>query len=125
MARYSPHSVIFDVSNLFNYRVDACTAPTMTSRVCVIGAGVSGLRCATVLLEHGVEVVMIEARDRIGGRVWIRPIEAKNFRLILCRLLSLMKWVQWKLICRFFVKPFPFTPRLTRHIVGRIGFIGR
>ena len=41
----------------------------MSYRVCIVGAGVSGLRCAGVLLEHGVEVVIVEARDRVGGRV--------------------------------------------------------
>ena len=41
----------------------------MAPHICIIGAGVSGLRCATVLLEHGYEVTMIEARNRVGGRV--------------------------------------------------------
>lgn len=35
----------------------------------IIGAGVSGLRCATVLLENDVDVTIVEARDRLGGRV--------------------------------------------------------
>ncbi len=34
----------------------------------IIGAGISGLRCADILLSRGVEVTIIEARDRIGGR---------------------------------------------------------
>ena len=38
-------------------------------RVGIVGAGVSGLRCATVLLENGWDVTIIEARDRLGGRV--------------------------------------------------------
>jgi NADPH-dependent 2,4-dienoyl-CoA reductase/sulfur reductase-like enzyme len=37
--------------------------------VCVVGAGAAGLRCADVLLQHGVKVTLLEARDRIGGRV--------------------------------------------------------
>ncbi len=37
--------------------------------VCVVGTGIAGLRCASVLLENGVRVTMLEARDRIGGRV--------------------------------------------------------
>jgi NADPH-dependent 2,4-dienoyl-CoA reductase/sulfur reductase-like enzyme len=37
--------------------------------VCVIGAGVAGLRCADILLQHGVKVTILEARDRVGGRV--------------------------------------------------------
>ncbi len=35
----------------------------------VIGAGLAGLRCAEVLIEGGAEVTILEARDRIGGRV--------------------------------------------------------
>ncbi|KAF2278722.1 amine oxidase [Westerdykella ornata] len=37
--------------------------------VCIVGAGVAGLRCADVLLQHGAKVTMIEGRDRIGGRL--------------------------------------------------------
>ena len=43
--------------------------------VCVIGAGMAGLRCADVLLEKGVEVTVIEGRGRIGGRVCATIIE--------------------------------------------------
>ena len=35
----------------------------------IIGAGLAGLRCAEVLVEEGVKVTIIEARDRLGGRV--------------------------------------------------------
>ncbi|MFD4421053.1 FAD-dependent oxidoreductase [Agromyces sp. NPDC058484] len=38
-------------------------------RVAVIGAGVAGLTAARALVEDGFEVVVIEARDRIGGRI--------------------------------------------------------
>ena len=41
----------------------------MSPYVGIIGAGVSGLRCASVLIEQGFDVTVIEARDRIGGRV--------------------------------------------------------
>jgi alanine dehydrogenase len=37
--------------------------------VCVIGAGVAGLRCADILLQHGAKVTILEGRDRVGGRV--------------------------------------------------------
>ncbi|KAL1869090.1 hypothetical protein VTK73DRAFT_3368 [Phialemonium thermophilum] len=35
----------------------------------VVGAGISGLRCADVLLANGFDVTILEARDRIGGRI--------------------------------------------------------
>ncbi|KAK8138801.1 polyketide synthase 1 [Apiospora sp. TS-2023a] len=35
----------------------------------IIGAGLTGLRCADMLLKHGFQVTIIEGRDRIGGRV--------------------------------------------------------
>ncbi|KAK3681429.1 hypothetical protein B0T22DRAFT_473404 [Podospora appendiculata] len=35
----------------------------------VIGAGVSGLRAADILLRHGFQVTILEARNRLGGRV--------------------------------------------------------
>lgn len=38
----------------------------------VIGAGFAGLRCAEILLDHGVQVTVLEARNRLGGRVsWV------------------------------------------------------
>ena len=39
-------------------------------RVCVVGAGVCGLRTAELLLSKGFEVSILEARDRIGGRLY-------------------------------------------------------
>ncbi len=36
----------------------------------VVGAGLAGLRCATDLVAAGREVVVLEARSRVGGRVW-------------------------------------------------------
>ncbi|GAB5372697.1 hypothetical protein AAMO2058_001687000 [Amorphochlora amoebiformis] len=38
--------------------------------VVVIGAGISGLTCAKDLQERGYQVLVLEARTRIGGRVW-------------------------------------------------------
>ncbi|KAL4866475.1 hypothetical protein BDV12DRAFT_187433 [Aspergillus spectabilis] len=35
----------------------------------IIGAGFAGLRCAEVLIAGGAQVTILEARDRLGGRV--------------------------------------------------------
>src|SRR6476469_9752690 len=38
--------------------------------VLVAGAGLAGLAAARDLLTRGAEVTVVEARDRVGGRVW-------------------------------------------------------
>lgn len=43
-----------------------------THDVVVIGAGASGLSAAAALAAAGRSVVVLEARDRIGGRIWTR-----------------------------------------------------
>ena len=44
-------------------------------KIHIIGAGVSGLIAATVLEQHGFSPVIIEATDRVGGRVKTDLIE--------------------------------------------------
>ncbi len=39
-------------------------------RVVVVGAGFAGLTAARELENAGVEVLVVEARDRVGGRAW-------------------------------------------------------
>jgi len=42
--------------------------------VIVIGAGMAGLTAARALAEAGLKVLIIEAQDRIGGRIWTKHI---------------------------------------------------
>ncbi|MEW1910298.1 FAD-dependent oxidoreductase [Kitasatospora sp. NPDC085895] len=46
----------------------ASRAPRTSSAV-VVGAGLAGLTAAAGLSAHGVEVTVLEARDRVGGRM--------------------------------------------------------
>ncbi|KAJ4302373.1 hypothetical protein N0V88_002517 [Collariella sp. IMI 366227] len=36
----------------------------------IVGAGFAGLRCADVLLKNGLRVTILEARNRLGGRIY-------------------------------------------------------
>jgi monoamine oxidase len=44
--------------------------PLSGTRVLVAGAGLAGLSAAFSLARHGADVRVIDARDRVGGRVW-------------------------------------------------------
>ena len=38
--------------------------------IIIVGAGISGLAAADNLIDSGKDVLILEARDRIGGRIW-------------------------------------------------------
>jgi monoamine oxidase len=48
--------------------------PGALGRVLVVGAGMAGLTFANALRNAGVEVLVLEARERIGGRLWTRDV---------------------------------------------------
>ena len=59
---------------IFSLSALADTKPIDSShehKVIIIGAGAAGLGAAQYLYQHGIkDILVIEARNRIGGRVW-------------------------------------------------------
>nr|WP_271208979.1 NAD(P)/FAD-dependent oxidoreductase [Rhodococcus wratislaviensis]GLK33409.1 putative putrescine oxidase [Rhodococcus wratislaviensis] len=49
--------------------------------VVVIGAGASGLTAANTLMAEGLSVTVLEARDRVGGRLWTDIIDGATLEL--------------------------------------------
>jgi len=54
-------------------------------RVVVVGAGLAGLMAARRLTQRGCEVVVLEARDRVGGRVWSQELVPGDPRTVIER----------------------------------------
>src|SRR4051812_23595214 len=41
-----------------------------TTEVLILGAGIAGIAAASELSRHGVRGTLLEARNRMGGRIW-------------------------------------------------------
>lgn len=53
----------------------ALPAAQETADVIVIGAGLAGLSAAHDVLKAGLSCIVLEARDRVGGKTWSTPID--------------------------------------------------
>lgn len=47
----------------------------------VVGAGFAGLTCARDLSRAGQRVLLVEGRDRIGGRTWTSVVNGENYEM--------------------------------------------
>ena len=54
-------------------------------RIVVVGAGFAGLIAACRLVQAGHEVIVLEARDRVGGRVWSQELVPGDPRTVVER----------------------------------------
>jgi monoamine oxidase len=51
----------------------------ITADVCIVGAGFAGLAAALRLKDAGASVVVLEARNRVGGRSWTNTMKDGTF----------------------------------------------
>lgn len=51
----------------------AKTASAFDADVVIVGGGFTGVTAARELTQNGASVVLLEARDRLGGRTWTKP----------------------------------------------------
>lgn len=58
------------------------TSSHLDADVIVLGAGISGLAAAAELVKRGNRVLVLEARDRIGGRIDSRAIGPQDGKAV-------------------------------------------
>lgn len=52
--------------------------PSNSVDVVIIGAGLAGLTAAHDVISKGYTCIILEARDRVGGKTWSQPIDGGN-----------------------------------------------
>src|SRR3954451_17738661 len=53
----------------------------ITRDVVIIGAGAAGTTAANELRKAGLSVAVLEARDRVGGRLWTHVVEGATLEI--------------------------------------------
>jgi monoamine oxidase len=67
---------------LSNGAIGTVPKEALGTRVAIIGAGAAGLCAAYELMKAGLEPVIYEASDRIGGRIYSYPIKSDPFSVL-------------------------------------------
>jgi phytoene dehydrogenase-like protein len=79
----------------------------MDHDVVIVGAGLAGLACARTLHEAGIDAVVLEASDGVGGRVRSDVVDGfvldRGFQILLTAYPELHRWVDLDSLdlCRF------------------------
>src|SRR5688572_5986892 len=68
IGKFLRYSVPMGTVWLALHSVTASSTPQ--KKVVIIGAGAAGIAAATKLKKAGFDVTILEARNRIGGRIW-------------------------------------------------------
>lgn len=77
----------------------AVTAPKMEPSVIIIGGGLAGLTAARQLHDNGIDFLLLEASDRIGGRVKTDVIDGfrvdHGFQVLLTAYPEAKRWLDY------------------------------
>lgn len=79
--RATPWLIVLALASVVACESSNDTSPDAQTRVLVVGGGVSGLAAAHALDRSGVDVVVLEARDRLGGRTHTADIAGAQIDL--------------------------------------------
>ncbi len=73
------------------------SAPDVDTDVVVVGAGLAGLRCARALVDRGLDVVLLERDDAVGGRIRTEEVDGflldRGFQLLNPAYRAVRRWV--------------------------------